>query len=56
MTQTEINIWSRVAVDLEVAGKVDSMFYERARAIAFGEPDPMPNTPIDIPETHAEAA
>lgn len=39
--QTEINNWARIAVDCEVAGQTDSFFYERARAIALGEPDPL---------------
>jgi hypothetical protein len=32
--QAEINNWARIAVDLEVAGEIDSVLYERARAIA----------------------
>ena len=38
--QAEINNWARIAVDLEVAGEVDSVLYERARAIALGQVDP----------------
>ena len=41
--QAEINNWARIAVDLEVAGEVDSVLYERARAIALGQVDPRPN-------------
>ena len=41
--QAEINNWARIAVDLEVAGEVDSVLYERARAIALGQVDPTPN-------------
>ncbi|MDA7431488.1 hypothetical protein N8483_02575 [Synechococcus sp. AH-601-O20] len=40
--QAEINNWARIAVDLEVAGEVDSVLYERARAIALGQVDPRP--------------
>ena len=39
--QTEINNWARIAVDCEAAGETDSVFYERARAIALGEQDPL---------------
>ncbi len=41
MDQTEINNWARIAVDCEAAGETDSVFYERARAIALGEKDPL---------------
>ena len=41
MHQAEINNWIRVAVRLEAAGLTDSMFYQRARAISLGEPDPL---------------
>ena len=41
MNQSEINHWAKVAVDLEVAGEIDSLHYERARAFAFGD-DPLP--------------
>ena len=44
--QAEINNWARIAVDLEVAGEVDSVLYERARAIALGQVDPRPNYPL----------
>ena len=30
MDQAEINNWARIAVDLEVAGEIDSVLYERA--------------------------
>ena len=48
--QAEINNWARIAVDLEVAGEVDSILYERARAIAFGQVDPGPNYPLMLSE------
>jgi hypothetical protein len=41
MHQAEINNWIRVAARLEAAGLTDSMFYQRARAISLGEPDPL---------------
>ena len=46
--QAEINNWARIAVDLEVAGEVDSILYERARAIALGQVDQRPNYPLVI--------
>jgi hypothetical protein len=54
--QAEINNWARIAVDLEVAGEVDSVLYERARAIAFGLIDPMPNCPLVLSEDFSMAA
>ena len=46
--QAEINNWARIAVDLEVAGEVDNVLYERARAIALGQVGPRPNYPLVI--------
>ena len=46
MDQAEINNWARIAVDLEVAGEIDSVLYERARAIALGQVGPRPNYPL----------
>ena len=48
MDQAEINNWARIAVDLEVAGEVDNVLYERARAIALGQVSPRPNYPLVI--------
>ena len=48
--QAEINNWARIAVDLEVAGEVDSVLYERARAIALGQVDPRPKNPLMLSE------
>ena len=48
--QAEINNWARIAVDLEVAGEVDSVLYERARAIALGRVDPRPKYPLMLLE------
>ena len=50
MDQAEINNWARIAVDLEVAGEVDSVLYERARAIALGHVDPRPKHPLMLSE------
>ena len=44
--QAEINNWARIAVDLEVAGEIDSVLYERARAIALGQVGQRPNYPL----------
>ena len=46
--QAEINNWASIAVDLEVAGEVDNVLYERARAIALGQVGPRPNYPLVI--------
>ena len=48
--QAEINNWARIAVDLEVAGEVDSVLYERARAIALGQVDPRSKHPLMLSE------
>ena len=48
--QAEINNWARIAVDLEVAGEVDSVLYERARAIALGQVDQSPKHPLMLSE------
>ena len=48
--QAEINNWARIAVDLEVAGEVDSVLYERARAIALGQVDPRSMYPLMLSE------
>ena len=56
MNQSEINHWAKVAVDLEVAGEIDSLHYERARAFAFGEADPTPHLLLETPQDEAAAA
>ena len=43
MDQTEINNWQTIAESMEAKGDTESWFYLRARAIADGKPDPMPN-------------
>ena len=47
MHQAEINNWVRVAAQLEAAGLTDSMFYQRARAISLGEPDPLQGSGVE---------
>ena len=56
MDQTEINNWARIAVDFEAAGETDSVFYERARAIALGEKDPLSGFSTVKPVDFAHAA
>ena len=43
MDQVEQANWSKIAEAMETAGTTESWFYKRARAIADGEPDPLPN-------------
>ena len=43
MNQAEINNWKAIAESMEAKGNTESWYYLRARAIADGKPDPMPN-------------
>ena len=43
MDQDEINNWKAIAESMEAKGDTESWFYRRARAIADGQPDPMPS-------------
>ncbi len=43
MDQDELINWIKIAQAMEAAGDTESWFYRRARAIADGKPDPMPN-------------
>ena len=43
MDQAEINNWISIAESMEAKGDTESWFYLRARAIADGKADPMPN-------------
>ena len=43
MDQAEINNWKAIAESMEAKGNTESWFYLRARAIADGKSDPMPN-------------
>ena len=54
--QAEINNWARIAVDLEVVGEIDSVLYERARAIAFGQVDSSPSYPLVLSDNLSMAA
>ena len=50
MDQAEIDNWTSIAESMEVKGATESWFYLRARAIAEGKPDPMPNISELMPE------
>ena len=43
MDQAEVNNWKAIAESMEAKGNTESWFYLRARAIADGKPDQMPN-------------
>ncbi|QNI94113.1 hypothetical protein SynA15127_01031 [Synechococcus sp. A15-127] len=43
MDQIEHDNWKSIAESMESKGQTESWFYLRARAIADGKPDPMPN-------------
>ena len=43
MDQAEIDNWGKIAKSMESNDDTESWFYLRARAIADGKPDPMPN-------------
>ena len=43
MDQAEIDNWAKIAESMESNGDTESWYYFRARAIADGKPDPMPN-------------
>ena len=43
MDRAEINNWKALAESMEAKGNAESWFYLRARDIADGKPDPMPN-------------
>ena len=51
MDQAEINNWKFIAESMEAKGETQSWFYLRARAIAEGKPDPMPNISELPPES-----
>ena len=50
MDQAEINNWKAIAGKMEANGDTNSWFYLRARAIADGKPDPMPNVSELMPD------
>lgn len=41
MDKQELENWKKVEKALEAAGKTDSMFYKRAKAIDEGKDDPL---------------
>ena len=43
MDPAEISNWKAIAEKMEANGTTESWFYLRARAIAEGKPDPLPN-------------
>ena len=43
MDQAEIDNWAKIAESMEGNLDTESWYYLRARAIADGKPDPMPN-------------
>ena len=51
MDQAEINNWAAIAEKMEANGDTSSWFYLRARAIADGKPDPMPNVSELMPDS-----
>ena len=51
MDQAEIDNWAKIAESMEGNGDTESWFYLRARAIADGKPDPMPNVSQLMPES-----
>ena len=51
MDQAEIDNWAKIATSMEANGDTESWFYLRARAIADGKPDPMPNVSQLVQET-----
>ena len=51
MDQAGINNWIAIAEKMEANGDTSSWFYLRARAIADGKPDPMPNVSELMPES-----
>ena len=50
MDQAEINNWKSIAEKMEANGTTESWFYTRAKAIAEGKPDPMPEVSQLMPD------
>ena len=50
MDSIELENWTKIAEGMEAAGDTESWFYLRARAIADGKPDPMPNLSQLMPD------
>ena len=51
MDQAEIENWKTIAKNMEANSDTESWFYLRAKAIAEGKPDPMPNISELMPES-----
>ena len=51
MDQTELNNWKSIAEKMEANGTTESWFYTRAKAIAEGKPDPMPEISQLMPDS-----
>jgi len=51
LDQTEINNWIAIAAKMKANGDTTNWFYLRARAIADGKPDPMPNLSELMPQS-----
>tara|TARA_B100001109_G_C18581419_1_gene343468 strand:- start:79 stop:291 length:213 start_codon:yes stop_codon:yes gene_type:complete len=51
MDQAELNNWKSIAEKMEANGTTESWFYKRAKAIAEGKPDPMPEISQLMPDS-----
>ena len=51
MDQSELNNWKSIAEKMEANGTTESCFYKRAKAIAEGKPDPMPEISQLMPDS-----
>ena len=51
MDSIERDNWTKIAEGMEGSGDTESWFYLRARAIADGKPDPMPNLSQLMPDS-----
>ena len=51
MNQAELNNWKSIAEKMEANGTTESCFYKRAKAIAEGKPDPMPEISQLMPDS-----
>ena len=51
MDQAELNNWKAIAEEMEANGTTESWFYTRAKAIADGKPDPMPEISQLMPDS-----
>ena len=51
MDQAELNNWKSIAEKMEANGTTESWFYTRAKAIAEGKPDPMPEISQLMPDS-----